>query len=72
MSTLNDYGCRRTNHLHREFVNLVEAAIERGDMSIERAAELMIEHGIRRHVVQNVLANMQAARTGRYMDATAK
>lgn len=53
-------NCRRTNHLHREFVNLVEAAIERGDMSIERAAEFMLEHGIRPQVVQNVLAKVQA------------
>lgn len=60
MDTLNDYGCRRTNHLHREFVNLVEAAIDRGDMSIERAAELMLEHGISAHVVQNVLSKVQA------------
>lgn len=53
-------NCRRTNHLHREFVNLVESAIERGDMSIERAAEFMLEHGIRPQVVQNVLSKVQA------------
>ncbi|HRQ59168.1 MAG TPA: hypothetical protein PLN31_17270 [Azoarcus taiwanensis] len=45
--------------LEREFIDLVGAAIERGDMSIERATDFMLEHGIRPPVVQGVIERAQ-------------
>jgi len=56
----DDMNCRRTNHLHREFLILVESAIERGDMTIERAADFMLEHRIQPGVARNLLTRVQA------------
>lgn len=50
---------RRTQHLLRDFVDLVAAAIERGDMTIERAAELMLEHRVPSHVAARIIARAQ-------------
>lgn len=45
--------------LEREFIDLVQAAIERDDMTIERATEFMLEHGIRPAVVEGVIERAQ-------------
>lgn len=45
--------------VEREFVRLVQSAIERGDMTIERATNFMLEHGIGAHVVSAVIARAQ-------------
>lgn len=50
---------RRTNHVMREFVASVEAAIQRNGMSIERAAELLLEHHVPAHITARVLARAQ-------------
>lgn len=49
---------RRTNHVLREFIDLVEARIQRG-MHIERAAELMLEHGTPSHIVARIISRAQ-------------
>lgn len=49
---------RRTNHLLREFITTVEAAIGRG-MGIERAAALMLEHGVPSHITARIIARVQ-------------
>ncbi|MCK9985655.1 MAG: hypothetical protein AzoDbin1_02127 [Azoarcus sp.] len=50
---------RRNNHVLREFVSLVEARLARNAMTIERAAELMLEHGAPAHVVARIIERAQ-------------
>lgn len=50
---------RRTNHVLREFVSIVEARLSQGAMSVERAAELMLEHGTPAHVVTRIVSRAQ-------------
>lgn len=50
---------RRTNHVMREFIDLVEARLTRGAMRLERAAELMLEHGVPSHITARIIARVQ-------------
>lgn len=50
--------CRRTDTFLREFVDLVIGRVHAG-MTIDRAAELMLEHKVPQHVVANVLGRIQ-------------
>lgn len=50
---------RRTNHVLREFIDIVEARLARELMSVERAAELMLEHGTPSHVVTRIISRAQ-------------
>ena len=50
---------RRTNHVLREFVAIVESRLAQGAMGIERAAELMLEHGTPSHVVTRIISRAQ-------------
>lgn len=50
---------RRTNHLLREFVAIVEARIASGAVSLERAAELMLERGTPSHIVTRIISRAQ-------------
>lgn len=50
---------RRTNALMRTFLTLVQAAVERGDLTPETAADLAIQHGVPMPVVRDVLTRAQ-------------
>lgn len=52
---------RRTNHVLREFVDIVAARITSGAISLERAAELMLEHRTPSHVVTRIISRAQPA-----------
>lgn len=51
--------CRRTNHVLREFIAIVESRLAQGALSVERAAELMLEHGTPCHVVARIVSRAQ-------------
>lgn len=52
---------RRTNHVLREFIDIVEAQILRNGMCLERAAELLLEHGTPPHVTVRIITRVQQA-----------
>ncbi len=45
--------------VEREFIRLVEAQITNGTMTLERAAEFMLEHGLSGTVVAGVITRVQ-------------
>lgn len=51
----------RTNHVLREFIDIVEAQILRNGMCLERAAELLLEHGTPTHVTARIITRVQQA-----------
>lgn len=54
---------RRTNALMREFITLIQSAIERRDMDVERAAEMLVYHQVPPQLVAAVLSRSQARHT---------
>lgn len=52
---------RRTNHVLREFISVVEAQILRRGLCLERAAELLLEHGTPTHVTARIITRVQQA-----------
>lgn len=49
----------RTNHVLREFISVVEAQILRHGLCLERAAELLLEHGTPPHVTARIITRVQ-------------
>ncbi len=48
--------------VEREFISLIENALDRGDMDIHRATEFMLEHGITPGVISRVITRAQNPR----------
>jgi len=53
--------CLRTNDVMRFFIDIVIGRVRDGSMTLDRAAELMIEHSTPIHVVSGVINRIQGA-----------